>query len=199
MNADSFLRAIDKAIAPLRRRVMLMVGRAVLTAVSDGGGLQKVQVVALDKETIADIERVQNFGFSSHPLPGATVMLLALGGNRNHAVAGAIDDGRHRPRNLLPGESIHYSAFGDYIRLKDGNIIEVVAAAQLTVNAPEVIITAATKVRAETPVFEVTGDIKDRCDLPEGKTMSSMRGTYNIHTHPENGAAGPTGAPNQGM
>lgn len=66
-------------------------------------------------------------------------------------------------------------------------------------NVPTATVQAATKVRLETPLLEVTGDIKDKCDS-SGKTMSGMRTTYNSHNHNENNTVGgPTNLPNQAM
>ena len=92
----------------LRRRVMLMVGRAVLTAVNDSTGLQTVQVEGLRGEVIDGAERMQLYGITSHPLKGADVLVLSVGGVRQHPVV-LIDDRRHRVKELAEGEVCVYS------------------------------------------------------------------------------------------
>ena len=95
----------------LRRRVMLMIGRAVLTVVNDSTGLQTVQVEALRGEVIDGAERMQLYGITSHPLKGADVLVLSVGGVRQHPVV-LIDDRRHRVKGLAEGEVCIYTARG---------------------------------------------------------------------------------------
>ena len=54
----------------LRRRVYLMVGRAVLTVVDDSTGLQTVQVEALRGEVIDGAERMQTLRDHVAPVEG---------------------------------------------------------------------------------------------------------------------------------
>lgn len=175
-------RELFKALAPLARRIRLMAGRAILTLVDDATKMQGVQVKLLDGEVCNNVDRVQEYGFTSVPLPGAEGIYLALGGSRDNGVIVASDDRRYRPKNLQPGEVALYTHDGTMIVLKVGGIIEH---------------TAATKVRMITPLLEVTGEIKDRCDA-DGMTLEAMRNTYNGHTHPGD-SGGTTGAPSQGM
>ena len=57
--------------------------------------LQTVQVVGLPDEIIDGAERFQMYGITSHPLPGADALVLAVGGIRQHPVI-LIDDRRYR-------------------------------------------------------------------------------------------------------
>jgi len=111
-------RIVGKLTAPLRRRVLLMIGRAVLSAVDDGKKLQEVQVTALAGEVHDGVERFQDYGFTSHPHPGAEAILLALGGNRNHSVIIAIDDRRYRLKALVEGEVALYDDQGQTVHIK---------------------------------------------------------------------------------
>ena len=113
----------------LRRRVMLMIGRAVLTVVNDATPLQTVQVVGLPDEIIDGAERFQMYGITSHPLPGADALVLAVGGIRQHPVI-LIDDRRHRVKELAEGEVCIYtdedeSGNPHRILMKDGREIEM--------------------------------------------------------------------------
>ena len=104
------LRAqFDRLIGPLRRRVLLMVGRAVLRVVDDSLKLQAVQVEGLPGEVLDGIERWQQYGFTSVPHPGAEAIIAALGGQRQHSVVLAVEDRRYRVMGLEQGEVCIYT------------------------------------------------------------------------------------------
>lgn len=184
-------QTIDALTAPLRRRVRLMVSRAILTALNDGPGIQILQVKLLANEVRDSVERFQNYGHTSYPLSGSEGIMVCVSGNRDHGVVIALDDRRYRPKNMQPGESAHYDDLGQKIHLTRTGIVITGAGLPVT-------ITDTPKVRMDTPLLEVTGEIKDKCDS-DGRTMSNMRSIYNGHTHPENDSGGPTGNPIQGM
>lgn len=110
------MRTINKMMAPVVRKVQLMVARGVLAIVDDATKLQGVQVKLLSGE-VRTMERFQNYGFSSHPHPGAEVVAVFCGGNRDHGLAIAIDDRRYRIKNLQPGEVAISDDLGHEIRL----------------------------------------------------------------------------------
>lgn len=124
------MRAYDRLSRELRRRVMLMVGRAVLSLVDDSTPLQTVQVEALSGEIIDGAERFQIYGFTSHPLEGADALVLSVGGVRQHPVI-LVDDRRHRVKGLAKGEvAVYTSEHGDgaqrhIIHMKSGREIEM--------------------------------------------------------------------------
>ncbi|WP_188260877.1 phage baseplate assembly protein V [Azospirillum tabaci] len=174
-------RAFSKLAAPLKRGIQNMLARGIVTAVGQAGA-QVVQVQLLADEAKDGVEHAEPYGFTAHPLPGATAVVVFVGGDRSHGIAAAVSDARHRPGDLQPGEVCIYTDEGDEIRIKRGG---------------ELVIKAAAKVRIETPLLEVTGEVRDRCDTG-GRTMDEMRGVYDSHTHPGD-SGGTTGAPNQGM
>lgn len=100
---------IERFLRPLRRRIHGMVGRAVLRAVNEAAKLQEVQIEARRGELLDGVERFQEYGFSSVPEPGAEAVLLAMGGMRQHSLAIAVDDRRHRPTDLAEGEVCLYT------------------------------------------------------------------------------------------
>ena len=53
-------------------------------------------------------ERMQLYGITSHPLKGADVLVLSVGGVRQHPVV-LIDDRRNRVKDLEEGEVCLYS------------------------------------------------------------------------------------------
>ena len=100
---------VERMMWPLKRRVLLMVGRAVLRLVDDAPGIQVVQVEAMKDEIIDGPERIQQYGMSSRPLPGAEAVVLSCGGVRQHSLVVAVDDRRHRVRGLEEGEVCLYT------------------------------------------------------------------------------------------
>ena len=63
-------------LRPLNRRIMLLAGRAVLLAVDEKSGLQRVQLAGLSGETLDGVERFQQYGFTSNPFPGAEAVIV---------------------------------------------------------------------------------------------------------------------------
>lgn len=175
--------AINKLIEGLRARVQLMVGRAILTAINDATRVQTVQAQLLDEETHDEVERIQHYGYTSVPLPGAEGVLVFVGGNRDHGLVIATDDRRYRKASLQPGEVALYTDLGQSVHLtRDGLVIDGAGLPMTVINTP------LTRIESD---LEVTGQVKDLCDST-GTTMSSMRATYNGHTHsdPQGGAVG---------
>lgn len=181
---------MKRLLDPIARRVMLLVNRALVRMIDDSGDLQRVQVTLLAAEPRDHIERVQQYGVSSHPHPGAEAVVVCVGGSRDHPIVIAIDDRRYRVRGLRPGEVVLFDDLGHLIHLtREGIVIDGAGQPVTIKNAP--------RVRMETDLLEVTGEIKDRCD-GDGKTMSGMRSVFNSHDHPGD-SGGTTGAPNQAM
>jgi phage baseplate assembly protein V len=170
-------QTLGRALKPLKDRVMLMLARGVVKLVSDAGGLQQLQVGLLASETRGEVDRMQNYGTTSVPLAGAAAVLLFVGGNRDHPIAVAVDDPRYRPTGLKPGEVAHYTFDGSLIHLEAGGTIRVVAA---------------TKVRIESPLVEITGTLNVAGDVTDrdsalggagGNSMAGMRQIYDAHVH----------------
>ena len=175
-------RLISRLMSPLARSVGNMLARGTLVLANAASKMQSLQVRILDGEAKDAVEHFEPYGFTSHPHAGAEALLQFFGGDRSHGVAFMVADRRYRLLGLAAGEVALFDDLGTKIVLKRGNIIEI---------------TAAAKLRIVTPLLEVTGEIKDRCDSA-GVTMAGMRTTYNGHTHPGD-SGGTTGTPNQGM
>src|SRR3989339_826236 len=115
---NPILNAINKTTAPLRRRVQLMIGRAVIAAVGDGSACQTLQVTALSGEVLDGVERIQEYGFTSHPHQGAEAVLLAVGGNRSHGLVVVAGDRRYRLTGLAAGEVALHDDQGQVVHFK---------------------------------------------------------------------------------
>jgi len=181
---------LEKQFRALARRARLSVARGILNLVNDGTGIQLGQVSLMANEVRSNMERFQEYGLTSNPLPGAEAAVIFVGGERGHGLIIAVDDRRYRLTGLQNGEVALYTDEGDSIILKRGRNVEI-NTITLTINAQEEII-------ADTPVFRCTGDIIDRSDT-NPHTLDGMRDIYNIHVHPENDSGGPTDPPTTPM
>lgn len=156
---------IKKIVAPLQRRIMLMVGRGIIKA-SKG---QKLQVELFEGEIRDDIDKVQQFGFASQPRPGAEAVLVFVGGNRDHGVAIGTNDTRGRP-SLEPGEAAMWTA-DVVVKIKANKTIEITGAAKLVIPCD---VEVAGKITA-------TGEVK-------GSEVKNAAGTrLGTHIHPGSG------------
>jgi len=122
---------INRMLKPIRNKIYLLISKAVIKSVSDvAGQLQIVQIDLGNDGLISEVERVQNFGFSSHPANGAQAVVACISGNREHPIVIAIDDGEYRPA-VSEGDSVMYNKNGTKITLQgnkvsvDGDTIEL--------------------------------------------------------------------------
>jgi phage baseplate assembly protein V len=128
----------EALLAPLWTRVRNMVSRAVLSTVNDSAKMQLLQLQFTDTEFRGDLERFQNYGFTSVPQSGAEAAVVFVGGDRDHALVLAVDDRRYRLTGLQNGEVAMYTDQGDKIVIKRGGDIEITGSSKVSLNAPEV-------------------------------------------------------------
>ena len=131
-----------RALARVANRMRMLIARGIVRVVRDAAGIQIVQVSAMKGETRAELERFQQYGFTSVPLPGAEAVVLFVGGDRAHGFVLSIDDRRYRLQPLEDGEVALYTDEGDSIVLRRDSKIEVTSANEVT-------IAAATKIRID--------------------------------------------------
>ena len=188
------MTAFKILLAPLQKKIYLLVGRAILTAIDNSGKTQTLQVSALSGETITDIERFQNYGFESTPVAGAEVANIFLNGNRDNGIAVSVHDKRYRP-TLGSGEvAIYNKESGHIITLKTGGILEVLTPTEIKADTVTMNLTA-------TDIMNLAGatnvNIGDVVGVLQKLVNKLGMDVYNTHTHPETG--GNTGVPNQAM
>ncbi|HEE5143752.1 TPA: phage baseplate assembly protein [Klebsiella pneumoniae] len=116
---------IGRSLAELGRRMRLMVDRALVRIVTDSLGRQNLQVQSLADETNDDVERFQNYGFTSVPPAGSEAIVVAVGGRRGGLVAIAVEDKGSRPRGGEEGDVILYHQEGHVIVLKKNGLAEI--------------------------------------------------------------------------
>ncbi len=116
---------------------MYMLGKAVIEKVTDNAeDQQECQISLLEDEVVDETERMQNYGFTSNPKPGADAFVAFIGGNRDHGIIIAVDDRRYRLKPLQSGEVAMYTDEGDKIVMKRGNKIEITAAVEVSIVSP---------------------------------------------------------------
>ncbi len=111
-------------LRPLRHSIANMIARSVVKNVDDSTRLQLLQLV-VGEDTRGEVERVQNYGFTSRPANGAEAVVAFVGGDRAHGLVLAVDDRRYRIRNLSNGEVVVYDLTGTTILLKQNGDIEI--------------------------------------------------------------------------
>ncbi len=179
---------LGRIFRALRRRVQLLINRAIVNAVNSDGNIQLVQVSTGKKETLHDIEHHEPYGFTSRALVGAEALVASLGGSRSHSLIFLVGDRRHRLTALAEGEVALYDDQGQQIILKrDG--IEINAPLGYTVNGDGVFNGASQFVGAVQmdSTLNVDGNATSLDFISNGKSGAN-------HNHDETGSV--TGAPN---
>lgn len=173
-----------RMVGPVWRRLRLLVSRGVLRLVDDSLKLQSVQVTMLGDQP-ANAERFQEYGYTSHPHPGAEAIVAAVGGARAHLVTLSVDDRRYRLVGLEQGEVAIYDDLGQKVHLtREGIVVDGVGLPVNFINCPDVYMDGH---------LHVAGDVNDHTS-----TMQVIRDIYNGHNHPGD-SGGTTSTPNQGM
>lgn len=171
----------DPLYRSLLRKLHGLAARCVLRLVDDGLKMQAVQVGLLDDETADNLERFQNYGHTSVPLPGAEGVALFLGADRAHGVIIAMDDRRYRLKGLEGGEVALYSiddqeAPGHRIVLKRGGIIEV--------RGDVIDMRAATRLHLSAPEVEIHADVRREMDVAGyGEALNFVNGVWRQDTY----------------
>lgn len=171
---------IRKMMQPYLRLIRMMVGRAVINLVNDSLKMQELQLTLLADEVRADVERFQEYGFTSHPHPGAEAVMVCVGGSRDHGLVIAVDDRRYRLKPLVQGEVALYDDQGQAIHLKREKAIHVYG-------CDTVLVDAAAAHQVNSPNINLGGDGGTLRALIDERFIA----IYNNHSH------GPDGKPVQ--
>jgi len=161
-------------IRDIGNRVMMMFARGVLRDVNDANGRQQLQVELLKGELRDGVERMQNYGFTSHPL-GGDVAFAAVGGNREQGIVLVIDDRRYRIP-MLAGEVAMYDDLGNKIELLR-DMVKVTAVIKAQIVAPEI---------------EIIGNVRIQGNIESnGMITNNGKRVDSTHTHSNSGAGVP--------
>lgn len=146
MNAAMFRRGLRDSVAPVSRKLRALINRALLRRASYAGRQRVLQILGEGGQLLQNIEHLEPFGFTGHPLPGAEPIALSLNGDSSHTIAILVNDQRYR-LVIAEGEAAIYNHHGDKVHIKADRSIEVKAATRVYADTPEVYCTGI--VRAE--------------------------------------------------
>ncbi len=194
------VQAVVRLLAPLRRRVALLLGRAYVRLSDPSGSVQRLQLATLGAEALDGVEHIEAYGFTSRAPGGAEAIIASLGGDRAHTVCLVVGGRAYRLRDLAEGEVAISDDEGRVVWLRrDGILVD--ASDAVTVRAPGILldgdvqITGALQVDGATAVAGALSSATSIAD-PSG-SMQSLRGIYNGHGHTYDGST--TSTPNQEM
>lgn len=192
---DATNRGVRAMLAPLQRKLAMMAARAVVRLVNDTEGRQRLQAEVLKGEIRDGIERAQNYGFTSHPHPGADAVVISVGGTREQAIAIVVDDRRYRLK-LQPGEVALHDDLGNAVKLLRDKV-HVVGIDEVHVEAP-IVRVGATDVIIDATTTTVNSDLNVNGNTTfTGEVSANGKRIDDTHTHSgvEPGG-GSTGTPN---
>ncbi|WP_281544661.1 phage baseplate assembly protein V [Grimontia sp. SpTr1] len=182
----------NRLLMPVKRRLQLMVDRAILRIITDTTQRQQLQIQTLADETDSNIERWQNYGHTSVPPVGSEAITLALNGNRSNLVVICAEDKTVRLKDLKPGDSALYHLEGHFFKLTKGKKGELIADT-LNISVKQVNITAIDGVDITAPDVSISGNltIGGNCEAA-GRVIGQEGGTFKgieseAHRHKENG------------
>jgi phage baseplate assembly protein V len=176
---------------PSRIRHLFGVGK--VTRVDDSKRLTRLQVKQGKDGLIDDVPMVGLYGIASVPPLDSEILLLRLGGDRSQTFGVGSIHIESRLKDLQPGDVAIFDMRGAHIRLTAEGIHVDAAGLSITVdNADTVTVVAETKVRLDTPLVELTGDLTVDGDIKATGDVQSSDGdvsldglhdAYNAHAH----------------
>lgn len=125
MNQNDLINFFQRAIRPIKDKITLLIGRAIITALDDSKAIQEAQIKALSGEALEKIQRFQEFGFNSVPPSGTEAIMLSLGGSRGNSVIVGTENRDLRPQGWAPGEAGNYNSEGMIAVLRLGGKLEI--------------------------------------------------------------------------
>ncbi|MEZ8321632.1 phage baseplate assembly protein, partial [Vibrio splendidus] len=127
-----------------QQRLMARIKNVIGTGTVTGATTGRLQIKTATGRTNDKIKRVHNYGFMSHPLPGAKTYNLFIGGTTSRGITVNVEDERHQIE-LQPGEVAILDDKGNLVHFTQQGIkinacakLEVISAQETTVNATAV-------------------------------------------------------------
>lgn len=152
---------MNAILAAIRKRISLMIGHAIITAIDDTTKLQTLQLSALADEVLSTRDRFQEYGLSSRPHEGAEAIMVSLGGNRSNTVVIAVDDRRYRLQLDNAGDVALYSSGENYLVMRASGDIEAHAPGDLTATVNgDASVVAGGEARVEGDIARLHGNTK---------------------------------------
>ncbi|WP_420555174.1 phage baseplate assembly protein domain-containing protein [Neptuniibacter marinus] len=119
------------------RKIRRINQRGLVRRASYANNTRFLQMQVEGGQPLDNLEHLEPFGFTSHPVAGAEGLVLAFNGNGSHSVVFCVGDRRYRMQ-VEEGEVAIYNRHGDKVHIKDNREIDVTAAVKANFNTPEV-------------------------------------------------------------
>jgi len=196
---------IRRAIESIYQRLINMIAKCVISEADDSRKVQTVSAEILKNERRRNIERFQEYGFTSNPPPETEGVMLSLMGSRTHKVVIATENRALRLKELNPGESAIYDKDGNYVWLKNNGEIEVKTSTRVLLSVPLVEMSGNCLIKGNLTVEGASnqqqavtmgaslavattivagGNISSGANLADVTgTLAALRSAYNSHTH----------------
>lgn len=124
-------------ISSLASRVRGAILRGVISALQDGPACQVAQIAGLSDELRDGVERFQEYGMSSVPPIDTEVVVVHIGGDRDHPVVIATESRRYRSVAHESGDVCLYDTTGSTVWLRPArNGIYVSSSGDVRLNDP---------------------------------------------------------------
>ena len=169
----------------MRRILANLIGVGSVGPVDDGGTTQTMQVTegaagsGFGDRVIDKVLRIAEFGFSSNPPTGSQVLMIRRGGDRSCSIIIGTSHLPSRPTGLQPGETSFYNNFEMSITLtENGPVIDC--------GGKPIIIQNTSGMHVEGPI--TSDDDITALNSSQPLAMSTIRSTFDTHTHPISGA-----------
>jgi len=124
---------IWKVLEPIKVMIRMIFNRAILDTINNSTDIQLLKVSIMEGEVKDQIERLEDYGFTSVPKSGSEVLLGFIGGNKNQGIAIRVGDSRVRLKSLDAGEVAMYHESGTYIKLNKTGGIEISSSENVTI------------------------------------------------------------------
>lgn len=140
----------------LARNIKLAIAQGVASGISEGGRLLQLSLLA--DESADEVERIQNYGFASHPPTGGSAAVVFIAGYREQGMAVAVEGPDGSPDDLESGEVKIYTASGDAIHFKSDGTLRVYSQREVKVESDD-------KIALKASDIEIDGDLKIKGDV----------------------------------
>jgi phage baseplate assembly protein V len=185
MASDAELyRYINRLFAAHARKMRNMVQRGIVAMVDDERKMQENQVRLLDTEMIERAERVQQYGFSSHPQNESECFVIFCGADHAHPLIISVDDRRYRFKATKQGEVVIYTDEGDSILMGRDNTVTVTtkhfvvkAEEDVTIETKVYTLKAETSITTQTPATTIKTDTLNMTGKDGGEAAGTLQGS----------------------
>lgn len=179
---NDLVRVVSKLVAPLARKVRIMVGRCIIDAVDDSKKMQAVKVQVLEGMVRDDVEHFQPGGLSHVAPRGAEGIFLAVGGSSDHGILIMASERTKRPTGLQPGETMLYAVDGGHLHLKSDGSASFVPAGSGIINVGA---EAAAEFAAQAGKTDSRISALESAHNALVSAFNTFLTTYSAHTHVE--------------